>query len=108
MEGGGNHYDDGHLAELLELAAGGGGGAPLFPLFRSRTIGLAAMFIMWGASAIIVGAVPELAIPICHMLLSFAFLMAGVALLTLSVAAPRCAMAARAATTLENWLMALI
>uniref|UniRef100_A0A0E0G1T6 Uncharacterized protein n=1 Tax=Oryza nivara TaxID=4536 RepID=A0A0E0G1T6_ORYNI len=99
MEGGGDHYDRGHLPEL-------GGGAPF--LFRSRTIGVGAIFLMWGASAIVLGAVPEPAIPIAHMLLSFAFLMAGVALLTLSVAAPRCAMAARAAATLENWLTALI
>uniref|UniRef100_A0A0D3F153 Uncharacterized protein n=2 Tax=Oryza TaxID=4527 RepID=A0A0D3F153_9ORYZ len=109
MDGRGNAYGG---APLVELERGGDAAAEYaaaaavdpIPISRSRSIRAAVILLTWGAASFIVGAVPDLSIPTAHVMLSFAFLIAGVAMLTLAMAAP----GSPAAATLETWITAII
>ncbi|KAF8783728.1 hypothetical protein HU200_000160 [Digitaria exilis] len=68
----------------------------------------AAAVAVWGVAGLLSTTVPDLVANRDHVLLYFAFLMAGVLLLLLAVAAPDLRAADRAAGRLEGWLRATL
>ncbi|KAL5211723.1 hypothetical protein ABZP36_022570 [Zizania latifolia] len=109
---GGNGYH-GSLADMERGGAGAGEAAAAvgrFFFLRSLALRVAVVFLLWGASGIILGTVPDLSISIGHMLLCFSLLLAGVTLLIVAVVtAPGCPASERAAAAaLEGWLAAMI
>ncbi|CAO2037274.1 unnamed protein product [Urochloa humidicola] len=92
-----------------------GAGEPHQPVFRFRLpqlgdprLSAAAVVAMWGVAGLLSTTVPDLAANRDHVFLYFLFLMAGVLLLLLAVAAPGLNVAERAAGRLEGWIMAML
>lgn len=105
-----NVYDE--PAALLD----GGDGEPrqrqlagfLPPLrLRGRRFNAAVYVAAWGVAGLLSTTVPGVAANRDHVMLYFVFLMAGVLLLFLSIAAPDLPVAERAAARLEGVIMAV-
>ena len=83
-------------------------GAFLPPLrLRGRRFNAAVYVAAWGVAGLLSTTVPGLAANRDHVMLCFIFLMAGVLLLLLSIAAPDLPVAERAAAGLEGLIMAV-
>jgi len=75
---------------------------------RDPRLSAAAAVALWGVAGLLSTTVPDLAANSEHVLLYFIFLMAGVLLLLLALAAPDLHVADLAAGRLEGWIRAMI
>ncbi|PUZ74206.1 hypothetical protein GQ55_1G047000 [Panicum hallii var. hallii] len=78
------------------------------PRLRDPRLSAAAVVAAWGVAGLLSTTVPDLVANSEHVLLYFIFLMAGVLLLLLAVAAPDLHVADQAAGRLEGWLRAML
>lgn len=96
-------------ASSMDNNAGADDPGQLLPqqLHARRRFGAAAYFAAWGVAGLLSTILPDLAANRDHVMLYFVFLMVGVLLVLLGVAAQDLLVADRAANLLEGWIRTL-